>query len=196
MSSVPEEDDIDANTPLFSLFGYIQQYTNGLIHYTQTLFQKCENLEARNTTLEGELQEAKAQVEQLGKQIEDSYSAQTSRLAYKFKVSDLWISRELDSIYQGLLNWVVELPEVPHFDRAWSNFHQYLNSKGYAGSFKVTLSPETTNHAQPELLAYGIFRILWDFIFEPILVGADPDTRKCLECIMENMAKLDPKIGL
>ncbi|KAJ5569789.1 uncharacterized protein N7459_009219 [Penicillium hispanicum] len=194
MSSAPEDDDMDVNVPVSSLFKYIQQNANALLHSSQNLFKKSKTLEERNATLEGELQEAKAQNERLGKQIDDCYNIQISRLACKFKGSDMYISKELDGIYQGLLNWVLELPDIPHFERAWLNFYQYLNGRGYTGSFVVALSPETTNHAQPELLAYGIFRILWNSIFEPILVGADPEMRKCLECVVENMAKLDPKI--
>ena len=191
-----EEVHSETDAPWSSLFNFIQTSIGDWNDRLPTISDGLQTFKRKIADLEEELHNANMRIEQLGRQIEDDQVFRLSLLGAKHSVGDVQMSGELDSIYQGILNWAAELPEFADFDSTWPKVHQALNNTGRAGNFNLSPQSAILEKAPSEALAFEICRIMWERFFNASIIGALGNTRTSLEDIIDNMAKLTPRIGV
>lgn len=140
-----------------------------------------------------ELTAAHKRIRQLEAEV-DQYQSQIFRSITTFKVSDSSISDELSSLYEGLSNWVVGLPDSRCFAQDWPDVHMFLQANGFPNS-NFTSRAEVITYAEAELLTAAAFRVLWAVLFEPSPIGLSSENRVFLELVQSTMSLLEPKKG-
>ncbi|GLI78719.1 hypothetical protein PoHVEF18_007040 [Penicillium ochrochloron] len=147
---------------------------------------------------EAELEQARKDIQRLEERLrqqEDEiirYRSETFRSLNAFEISDRQISDELTSIYMGLSNWVEGLPEPKNGDYNWQEVMQFMGHNGYTVIFNELFATEQAGDTQMELLKHIVCSILWDNIFEPLLVGATEDQNLWLKELCANIRLLQP----
>lgn len=176
-------------------FESFTQHLHNAFSNASDLLQTSKDLREENKRQALELQEKQAYIDRLEKELQE-YRSQVFRSLNVFKISDQWISEQLNDIYQVLFNWVTQLPDIAEFPQIWPRAYAFLNDNGWVRSLEINIDAENIEHLQSELMTFGIFRVLWEHVFKLRWVGMDPPMQRRFEKIYEDMEKLDPKIGL
>lgn len=136
--------------------------------------------------------EANAHIQQLQKQLDDC-RAQILRFVPTGQISDKNISEEVETLYQGLFNWVASLPDIIGFGTMWPIIYHGRKQQGNTFTYNVSVYSEIVVQAQSELLAHALFCHVYHHLFKPSFLGASEWDRSLLEKLLAHIRQIEPK---
>lgn len=109
-----------------------------------------------------------------------------------FDITDEYISRELTMLYSGLFGWAINLPDAKT-DMSYKDLLIASLKENGAANANLSLSHDEALWAEPELAAACIFAGIWEFLFQPLLVGLSNTKDVILGTLNEGISSLEPK---
>lgn len=140
-----------------------------------------------------ELERDKGRIQEIERDLA-ACKAEISQLKSPFTISDNEVSGKLLRIYDALTQWVNGFPKFCRFAQNWQAIGQFMQDGSYSDDTYpwVGLDEAHLRRSQAILLSYSIFLILYKWVFQPVLVGADTEMQALLTQLLEGFTALDP----